>query len=950
MNFFLRFIAVFLLSIKRMYNQRGLVLANALGVVAAVALTMSVPMYADAVYQNILEQEIRPEAGSSDAVTRPSFAFLYRYVGSWAGAIDWEQLAPADLYLSQQVDNDLGLNPRMFVRYLKTSQLMLFPAGEGSYRETILPLDFLYLATLSQQDEYITLTDGVYPQPAGPDGVVEVLMREDRANELGIQAGEEYTLLAILETGSTKTRVEIPARISGVWKATDPTDPYWFYSQTEFAQVLLAPEATLIGRIFPAIENKVDLVVWYWVMDPSTVQSRDVPGLLRRIDVTRRRATNYVPKLRLDLSPEESLAAYRRSATSLTIFLYAFSIPLLAMILVFVSLVMNMVVGHRRNEIAVLRSRGSTTAQLVAMAVLESTLLVLVGLALGAPLARGIAVLLGRARSFLDFSTPVSLHPQISLQALQFGLVAGVIAVLAQTLPTFSAAKDTIVSYKRDRARSLRKAWWKRAWLDVGLLVPALYGIYLLRQRAGMGVGTEPFENPLLLLIPALAIFSLILMVLRVLPLLMELTARITARTGSVGVMMAARHLARTGEGYSAPLILLGMTLSLSTFIATMAQTLDHHTYDHTYYRVGADIRVMLNLTENFVPGQAQASDEEEGAQQWYFLPITEHLTIPGTRGAARVARSTMRLDLGGQSTELRYLGLDWADFPRVSFWRGDFAPVSLGELMNRLAAEPAGLLVSRDLLKSQNLTIGEGLVLNAYAVGERLMIPYRIVGVIDYFPTWYPADGPLVVGNLEYLFTQVGSEIPYDVWLDVEPRADTASIVDGVDALYRTVLNTEVAPAIISAEQSRPERQGFFGLLSVGFTALAFLSVIGFLLYALFSFRRRFVELGMLRAIGLSPGQMLILLASELAFLFLAGLAAGTGLGVWISSLFIPYMQVGNDFTARIPPFLVQINWLAVYQIYALFGLLFVVALAILGVLLMRMKIFQAIKFGEVV
>jgi putative ABC transport system permease protein len=50
------------------------------------------------------------------------------------------------------------------------------------------------------------------------------------------------------------------------------------------------------------------------------------------------------------------------------------------------------------------------------------------------------------------------------------------------------------------------------------------------------------------------------------------------------------------------------------------------------------------------------------------------------------------------------------------------------------------------------------------------------------------------------------------------------------------------------------------------------------------------------------------------------------------------------------VPPFVVQINWLAVYQIYALFAALFVVALVILTVMLMRMKIFQAIKLGDIV
>ena len=92
----------------------------------------------------------------------------------------------------------------------------------------------------------------------------------------------------------------------------------------------------------------------------------------------------------------------------------------------------------------------------------------------------------------------------------------------------------------------------------------------------------------------------------------------------------------------------------------------------------------------------------------------------------------------------------------------------------------------------------------------------------------------------------------------------------------------------------------------------------------------------------------MISLLGSELAFLFVVGLAAGTALGIWVSEFFIPQLQVGNGMAARTPPFLVQIDWSSVFQIYILFGLLFVIAMFILTFLLMRMKIFEAIKLGE--
>jgi putative ABC transport system permease protein len=63
---------------------------------------------------------------------------------------------------------------------------------------------------------------------------------------------------------------------------------------------------------------------------------------------------------------------------------------------------------------------------------------------------------------------------------------------------------------------------------------------------------------------------------------------------------------------------------------------------------------------------------------------------------------------------------------------------------------------------------------------------------------------------------------------------------------------------------------------------------------------------------------------------------------------LFIPYFQVGADKTARVPPFVVHIAWSELGTIYAVFGAMFVVAVSVLILLLVRMRIFEAVKLGE--
>jgi putative ABC transport system permease protein len=226
-----------------------------------------------------------------------------------------------------------------------------------------------------------------------------------------------------------------------------------------------------------------------------------------------------------------------------------------------------------------------------------------------------------------------------------------------------------------------------------------------------------------------------------------------------------------------------------------------------------------------------------------------------------------------------------------------------------------------------------------------------QIVGFFDFFPTWYPQeDGPLFLGNLEALFTQAGGEFPYEVWLYTKDWPDLEAL-DG--ALVERQLYTwhfREPYTYIASEQSRPERQGMFGLLSVGYTAAALLTVLGFFAYALFSFRRRMVALGVLRAVGMSTRQMGAFVAFELAFLILSGLTLGTAMGVSINQLFVPYLQIGDTAAAITPPYLIEMAWPAVFHIYVLFTILFIVALIVLMVLLRRMKVFEAIKLGETV
>jgi putative ABC transport system permease protein len=396
------------------------------------------------------------------------------------------------------------------------------------------------------------------------------------------------------------------------------------------------------------------------------------------------------------------------------------------------------------------------------------------------------------------------------------------------------------------------------------------------------------------------------------------------------------------------PLILLVLTVSLAAFTASLAQTLDFQLSDNAFYRMGADVRLRGPGIDFTPPAAVGMPSEVSGG---LFLPMDEYLTFPGVESATRVGRYAAKTVVGGNRVQGAYLGIDRADFAESGFWRDDFADERLGTLQNALAVAPEGLLVSSDFMRQRGLRPGDLFRLTV-AVGEgEVELDAQIVGELNYFPTWYGTeDGPLFVGNLETVFALTGGEMPYEVWLDTDGPPDKTAIDTAL--LERRLLgwNWREPYTHIARELNRPERQGLFGQLSIGFITAALLTVLGFFMYALFSFRQRFVTLGILRAVGMSTGQMVTLIAFELAALILSGLTLGTLFGIWISELFIPYLQVGDRAVDLIPPYLVQIAWPEIYRIYGLFLLLFVVALLVLVLLLRRMKIFQAIKLGETI
>lgn len=965
MNFLLRVWGLLTTIPNRLLSQWGLVLAAVLGLVSSISLILSIPLYADSIYYQTLQTNIYAEE-DNNRIPRPPFAFLFHYYGGWHDPVQWEDIQEIDRYFAETVVDEIGLPLEHRVRYISTDTFPIFPSDTTNYSDDH-NLAWVNFGFMDDLENHAEILEGAYPTKASTsqDEPIEVMLHEDFALELGLQVGEQYLAhITNLTASGKEVTTEFIFRISGIWRPLDPGDVYWVSTPTFYKNVLFIPESSFSERISTYLSDEIFSAYWYMVMDGSDVHVEDVNPLLNNIHSVEKHSNYLLPDIRLSVSPADALWEYRESSNSLTILLYAFSIPILGLILAFISLVSRLSVERQRNEIAILRSRGASPLQILGMTALEGLVLGLVSLAISLPLAVQLTRIISKTRSFLDISADgTGLRVAISSSSIQIGIAAIGLVLFAMIIPALGASKHTIISYKQETGRGDRAPWWQRTWMDVLLLIPAVYGTYLLQQQGSIAIldpeaatgASDPFQNPLLFLVPALGIFALTLFSLRLINPVMSIVAKIAGWTKNASLTLATRQLSRSPGSYHTPLIILILTVSLSSYTASLAYTLDQHLTDQSYYRYGADIQ-FTDVGNSASLGSSIYGDSEssEDETSWVFIPVDEYRKIEGVEGVTRLGRyKATGLSKAAGLSQGYFIGIDRIDFPRVAFWRDDFSDQNLGTLMNILAIAQDGVLVDKRIIEEGGYSIGDTLSVSIAMYGNSFSVDYKIVGAFDLFPTWYPENGPLIVGNLDYVFQQMGGEVPYRVLLNAAEGIDPRELgSEGMSDFDFPVhfMNWSTPVDDVEDAQTQPERQGLLGFLFIGFATAALLTVLAFLLHMIFSFQRRFIELGVLRAAGLSIWQMTGYLVWELAFLILIGGLIGTILGYLASKIFIPFMQIGREASDLIPPFKVLIAWDSIYQIYWMFAILFALTLVISIILLRRMKIFQAIKLGETV
>ena len=263
---------------KRLWAHKGMTLITIFGLTVAIALFMTVPMFSDGVNFRILEKRL---ATQTENQRRPPFAYLFSYIGSWHGPLQWGQAVEADTFMLDQGHRMLGLDALAVTRHLETPLYQIFVDGEIDYENDEVGLGFLQFASTTNFEENIRIVEGAWPRAVDQSERLEVLVSAPWANELGWQTGEVY----IAYDHRNESPDVIQFEVAGIWEPLDPLDEYWPYAVTTFEGLLMIPEASYPGtHIAPRVDDEINLLSWYFQHGwQFTVQPQDANQLIRSL-------------------------------------------------------------------------------------------------------------------------------------------------------------------------------------------------------------------------------------------------------------------------------------------------------------------------------------------------------------------------------------------------------------------------------------------------------------------------------------------------------------------------------------------------------------------------------------------------------------------------------------------------------------------------------------------
>lgn len=740
--------------------------------------------------------------------------------------------------------------------------------------------------------------------------VVEVAVAEDPATQLDLAVDDELILFPQPATGvspdpSSRGDRPVVARIVGILRLDPLTDPYWFGDAAlHDAGVIEAGQGFVTSTTFLADASEITRTMSP-MRDPVRTEVR-IPTRVNDLAAAGHTAVRqavgelndaYVNTPVFGGDPAASTGLDRvveaqlgQRSVGYTIMSVA-GIGILVMTGVAALVVSAFLARKRRPETAVLRSRGISTPQLLALSAIETLIVTAPAALIGWLL--GVSMVQGRG-------TVVSTWAAVAVAVVAGG------AMVAATVPDTGRDLNSLVTARGELDQPSRA----RLIGEVVVLVLALVGVLGIIQRS-TPVDAARFD-PVILGVPVLVALAGAVITLRLYRYPLAVVSRVVSRLKGLVAVAAMQRVERNPTATALPLLILALGVGTTVFGAIVVTSIGEGQRVAAWQTVGADARFISSERGQPLPDEV--------------LSTPAAVTSPATRG---------NLFVGGENiNSATILGfvIDADGYQEV------ISGSPLASLPSPLLDVPEGVapvVARRGEIGGRRVSVGDRLTLRFGGSS----VEAEIVAVRDSFPTM-SNDAPWLIASRDHLMQLGDLDLPINELLVRGPEGDfsTASS-ETVDVLSRqgTLDGYRSAPLVGGTTNA-------FRVLSV-YSAVLVALAIGAGLVMTANTRRR--DFGFLRTLGMSRRQVAASVAIELAVSTVVGILLGVVSGIGVARLITPSLELSAFYEDVVPTVLsIDSVMLAMVGVAAL--LLVGLATILVTVLLRREAVLTALRVGE--
>lgn len=934
---------------QKLMHKKWMVVCLLIGNILLAAIASSNPMYRDAALEKTLKSKYSAYIEENNA-----YPGVLTFEASMNAGKGHEEEFQDMQKMAAGAAGELDVEQKYLVSVIETSKLRgEFVQSRGNKTTT----KSMRIAAMSDLSEHVNILAGEsYSEGLLEDGSIPVILSQRAMTKMDVILGDIIKFPKLKNSDGSNTRI----KIVGVFDAKDYEDSYWVNGPSEYYIEVFMNEDLFQEKFINFEDQQFNVsALWHLVFDYEAVRPSAIDDLVDQTE----KLCKMTSGNRFSAVKEPDylgvLREYQTAAKKVYTTLLILQIPVLALLLAFIFMISRQMLDLEQNEIALLKSRGSSKRQILLIYFLQSAILSGVSSVVGVPLAYFLTKALGSTNGFLEFIQRKALNVRLTPEVFLYTLGAILVSIAFMVFPVFKDANVTIVNVKHKKNRSGTNIFSK-VYLDVILLLISLYGLYSFTARKSE-LMTSMLEggsiDPFLFICSSLFIISASLVGLRLQPLLIKLVYYIGRKHWKPAFFASFLQIIRTRKKQGFMMVFLMFTVSLGIFNATVARTILSNSEKGIEYSTGADLVLQQPWEDNSLALQYYPDLELTYTEPDFGI----YENMEGVEAATRVYRndeivtSNSKKD-GGNEVRTTLMAIDTKSFGEtVSDFQQDLLPVHINRYLNAMAKKTDAVLLSMNYHKNYGIELGDRI---SFTNDEDVETEGIVYGFVDYFPgyveethslnkenTLVTTENYLIVANLAQIQQAYGLR-PYQVWLKTD--GSSQFIYDYAKENNISYTTFEDVSAKMVEVKNDALFQGTNGILTMSFIVILILCCTGFLIYWILSIRQRELLFGVFRAMGMTKREVIQMLVNEQIFSSGVSIVIGTVIGVLASKMFVPLVQIFYASTDQAIPLEVVSRPLDMIRLFSIIGIVIIVCMVVLGKLISKINISQALKLGE--